>query len=190
MSFSKNCKNVNKIINKLFKLQLSFIAVTRTVKPVYNDHPWDRKMVAVVDRWSLFRGHLCNKSTKRVLKMMVITDRWSLFRGGCYLRFDCISLTTIDISHYLSQVNQITWVIPFVNRDLVWICTKKLLINQLPWPILWSRIFSQAGNELGANSFSARNELSMLFPYTSFPAGNELVSKLTKNTASEAIGWD
>ena len=27
-----------------------------TVKPVYNDHPWDPKMVAVVDRWSLFRG--------------------------------------------------------------------------------------------------------------------------------------
>ena len=28
----------------------------RTVKPVYNDHPWDPKIVAVVDRWSLFRG--------------------------------------------------------------------------------------------------------------------------------------
>ena len=26
-----------------------------TVKPVYNDHPWDPKIVAVVDRWSLFR---------------------------------------------------------------------------------------------------------------------------------------
>ncbi len=44
------------------------------------------------------------------------------------------------------------------------------------------RIFSKAGNELGASSFPARNELSMLFPYTSFPTGNEL--KLTKNTAS------
>ncbi len=46
------------------------------------------------------------------------------------------------------------------------------------------RIFSHAGNELGASSFPARNELSMLFPYSSFPAGNELVLKLTKNTAS------
>jgi hypothetical protein len=46
------------------------------------------------------------------------------------------------------------------------------------------RIFSQAVNELGASSFPARNELSMLFPYASFPAGNELVLKLTKNTAS------
>ena len=27
-----------------------------TVKPVYNDHPRDPKVVTVVDRWSLFRG--------------------------------------------------------------------------------------------------------------------------------------
>jgi len=27
-----------------------------TVKPVYNGHPWDPKIMAVVDRWSLFRG--------------------------------------------------------------------------------------------------------------------------------------
>ena len=27
-----------------------------TVKPVYNDHPRNPKFVAVVDRWSLFRG--------------------------------------------------------------------------------------------------------------------------------------
>ncbi len=47
------------------------------------------------------------------------------------------------------------------------------------------RIFSQAGNELGASSFPAMNELTMLFPYTSFPAGNELILKLTKNTASD-----
>ena len=31
-----------------------------TVKPMYNDHSWDPKKVAVVGRWSLFRGHyLC-----------------------------------------------------------------------------------------------------------------------------------
>ncbi len=46
------------------------------------------------------------------------------------------------------------------------------------------RIFSQAGNELGASSFPTRNELSMIFPYTSFPTGDELILKLTKNTAS------
>ena len=32
--------------------------------------------------WSLFRGHLCNKSSNWDLKMMVVIDRWSLFRGG------------------------------------------------------------------------------------------------------------
>ncbi len=47
------------------------------------------------------------------------------------------------------------------------------------------RIFSQTGNELGASSFPARNDLSMLFPYNSLPAGKELVLKLTKNTASD-----
>ncbi len=29
-----------------------------TVKPVYNDHFRDPKFVAVVDRWSLFRGSI------------------------------------------------------------------------------------------------------------------------------------
>jgi hypothetical protein len=32
------------------------IRVRYTVKPVYNGQPWDGKIVAVVDRWSLFRG--------------------------------------------------------------------------------------------------------------------------------------
>jgi hypothetical protein len=45
-----------------------------TVKPVYNDHPWDPEIVVVVDKWSLFRGHLCNKSFKRGLKMVVVAD--------------------------------------------------------------------------------------------------------------------
>ncbi len=30
---------------------------TITTKPVYNDHPPDSKIVAVADRWSLFKGH-------------------------------------------------------------------------------------------------------------------------------------
>ncbi len=47
-----------------------------------------------------------------------------------------------------------------------------------------------AGNELGASSFPARNELSMLFPYTLFTAGNELILKLNKNTASDGTIWD
>jgi hypothetical protein len=35
-----------------------------SVKPVYNDHPWDLKIVPVVDIWLLIRGCLCNKSSE------------------------------------------------------------------------------------------------------------------------------
>jgi len=49
---------------------------------VYNDHPWDPKIVAVVDKWSLLRGHLCSKSPILDHKMVVVVDRWSLFGGG------------------------------------------------------------------------------------------------------------
>ena len=52
------------------------------VKPVYNDHPWDLKIVVVVDKWSLFEGHLCDQSLKRDLKIVVVVDGWSLFGGG------------------------------------------------------------------------------------------------------------
>ena len=40
----------------------SYVHFVDTIKPVFNDHPWDPKIVAVVDSWSLFRGHLCNKT--------------------------------------------------------------------------------------------------------------------------------
>ncbi len=35
---------------------VDFANIESTVKPVYNDHPWDREKVVVVQRWSLFRG--------------------------------------------------------------------------------------------------------------------------------------
>jgi len=60
-----------------------------TSKPLYNDHPWDPKIVAVVYRWSLFRGHSCSKRSIWNLKIVVVIDRWSLFGGGRWLRFDC-----------------------------------------------------------------------------------------------------
>ena len=47
-----------------------------TVKLVYNDHLRDPKIVAVVVRWSLFRGHLHSKNSKWDPKMLVA--------GGCY----------------------------------------------------------------------------------------------------------
>ncbi len=53
------------------------ITSSYTVKLVYNDHPWDSKIVAVVDRWSLLRGHLFNKSSIWDLKIVVAIWRWS-----------------------------------------------------------------------------------------------------------------
>ena len=32
--------------------------------------------MVVVDRWSLFKGHLCNKTSKSVLKLVAIMDMW------------------------------------------------------------------------------------------------------------------
>ncbi len=49
------------------------------VKPVYNERrPWDPKIVAVVDKWSL----LFNKSEKRDSKVVVVVDRRTLFGGS------------------------------------------------------------------------------------------------------------
>jgi hypothetical protein len=55
---------------------------TNTVKPVYNDHPRDTNIVTVVDRWSLFRGHLCSKSSIWEHLMVVVVDNWSPLGGG------------------------------------------------------------------------------------------------------------
>ena len=57
-----------------------------TVKPVYNDDPRDPKIVAVVDRWSLLRGHLCYKSSEWNLTIVAVyvIDRWSLAQVWLY----------------------------------------------------------------------------------------------------------
>jgi hypothetical protein len=44
------------------------------VKSVYNDHPRDLKIMAVVYMWWFFRGHFCDKGSKWDL----VVDRWSL----------------------------------------------------------------------------------------------------------------
>jgi hypothetical protein len=43
---------------------LKGVGCTFTVKLVNSDPPLDPKKVAVVDRWSLFGGHLFNKNFK------------------------------------------------------------------------------------------------------------------------------
>ncbi len=64
-----------------------------TVKPVYNDHPRDPKFVAVVDRWSLFRGRFMLWSLKLGLqnggrcRQVVAIRRWSLTQVWLYLKY-------------------------------------------------------------------------------------------------------
>ncbi len=69
-------------VDQIKKSRRTELKLKYTLKPLYNYHPWDPKVVSVVERWSLFRGHLCNKSFTWDLEMVVILDRWSLFGGG------------------------------------------------------------------------------------------------------------
>ncbi len=59
-----------------------------TVKPVYNDRPRDPKFVAVVDRWSLFRGRFMPQRPKLWLHnggfLLVTIWRWSLAQIWMY----------------------------------------------------------------------------------------------------------
>jgi hypothetical protein len=58
--------------------------LTNIVNPVYNGHPWDPKIVAVVHRWPLFRGFLIKIAIEfdLVRLRLAVVGRWPLFRGG------------------------------------------------------------------------------------------------------------
>ncbi len=43
---------------------------------MYNDHPCDPQLVAVVDRWSLFRGHF--------IKFIKVQNGAPLYTSCCY----------------------------------------------------------------------------------------------------------
>ncbi len=53
---SKN--RYSKTVTLLVSLSLTIL---RTIKPVYNDHHRDPKIVVIADRWPLLGAHLCNK---------------------------------------------------------------------------------------------------------------------------------
>ncbi len=59
--------------------QVVFVRYINTVKPVYNDHPWDPQKVVVV-------------------------ERWSLFECGRWLRFDCSLLCTVTVLIYVLEL--------------------------------------------------------------------------------------
>ncbi len=90
-------------------------------------------------------------------------------------------LSSYWVTHWDKNKKQAP-VLPLRTFAMVWLLP--FYFEESNFYGFWGRIFSQAKNELGASSFPGRNELSMLFLYTSFPAGNEHVLKLTKNTAS------
>ncbi len=54
-----------------------------TVKPVHNDYTRDLKVVAVVNRRSLFRGNLWSKNSISDFKRVVVVDEWSILGSGC-----------------------------------------------------------------------------------------------------------
>ena len=66
---------------------------TYTVKPVYNDHPQDPKFVAVVGKWSLFRGSFMIWKSKMGpqnggrCRQMVAIRSWSLTQVWLYLNY-------------------------------------------------------------------------------------------------------
>jgi hypothetical protein len=55
-----------------------------TVKPVYNGHPWDPEIVAVLHRWLLFRRFSIKSAFKFDLAglRLAVVGRWPLFRDG------------------------------------------------------------------------------------------------------------
>ncbi len=73
--------------------KFEFHAYLSTVKLVYNDHLWDPKFVAVVDRWSLFRGSFMLWKLKLgpqncgCCRQVVIIWRWSLTQVWLYTAF-------------------------------------------------------------------------------------------------------
>jgi len=64
-------------------------------RPVNSDHPYDHKILAVVDRWSLFRGHLYSK--KLIKLNMVAQNGWRyrqvILRSGLTVFSVCIALS-------------------------------------------------------------------------------------------------
>jgi len=61
-----------------------------SIEPVYNNHPWDPKIVAVVDRWSLVLGFSIKIAIKFGLagQRLAVVGWWSLFSGNFVLNIE------------------------------------------------------------------------------------------------------
>jgi len=75
----------------IFVSILTTFESSTTVKLVHNDRPRDPKFVAVVDRWSLFRGSLqlwklkLGPQYSGRYRQVVVIRRWSLTQIWLYL---------------------------------------------------------------------------------------------------------
>ncbi len=80
------------VVNDLDKEELFTpdVKYQNAVKPVYNDHPWDPKFVAIVDRWSLFRDRFMFSRSKCGLQN----------RGRCRQVAVNRALTVICLCHF------------------------------------------------------------------------------------------
>jgi hypothetical protein len=63
-----------------FILMLGLDNNNNTVKPVYNCHPWDLKIVAIVCWRLLFRGFSIEFDLAGL--RLTVVGRWPLLRGG------------------------------------------------------------------------------------------------------------
>ncbi len=104
----------------------------QTVKPVYKDHHWNPKLVAIVDRWSLFRGHLCKKAlngtTKWWLSLKAVAFRkWLL--AQVWLHFELISFLKIENNSFKTMILlspayrfllYLRGFVPNIPREITW----------------------------------------------------------------------
>jgi len=116
--------------------------LTYTVKPVYNDHPRDPKKVTVLDRWSLFSGHLCYIVVIYVIDsgrcwQVVAIRRWSLTQVWLYFQ---LVLPEVTIFYDLFTNYGIPYVFASLGLILNFrknacsiLCTKKC-IEIFLWP--------------------------------------------------------
>jgi hypothetical protein len=81
---------------------------------MYNDHPWDPKIVTIVGRWSLLRGCFCEYGTSNWL---------SLYTDGLYVdmvfnsRFDCTTEKLhVTLSYEKSAHKMLMKLTPSWNR--------------------------------------------------------------------------
>ncbi len=98
---------------------------------LYNDHSWDPRIVAAIDRQSLFRARLGPQNDSH-------HGPWSLFGGVCQLKFVNLKMVDEIGMVQISEVPQMCWRFSTYNRP-----TGNQLLEVLFSPIYFLRQCSQ-----------------------------------------------